>query len=148
MPVKLPLVAALATGLLCPATQAADSQFSLLVLALPTRYHYEYIPVAHESFERMAKLHAFELTWAQQAQAMEGDLSKYAAIVFLNSSGEELNEKQRQAVEQYMRGGGNAVVVHRTIISAPGMWPWYEKLVGRSLPITSKQTLSVSPFNS
>jgi type 1 glutamine amidotransferase len=125
----------LAITLLSTPTQAADSQFSLLVLALPTRYHYEYIPVAHESFERMAKLHAFELTWAQQAQAMEGDLSKYAAIVFLNSSGEELNDKQRQQVEQYMRSGGNAVVVHRAIISAPGVWPWYEKLVGRSFRI-------------
>ncbi|MGM9487003.1 ThuA domain-containing protein [Ideonella sp. YS5] len=60
------------------------------------------------------------VTWALQAQAMEGDLSKYAAIVFPNSSGEELNEKQRQQVEQYMRGGGNAVVVHRAIISASG----------------------------
>ena len=28
---------------------AADTQFSLLVLAMPTRYHYEYIPVARES---------------------------------------------------------------------------------------------------
>ena len=31
--------------------------------------------------------------------------------------------------------GGNAVIVHRAIISKPGVWPWYEKLVGRSFKI-------------
>ncbi len=113
----------------------AEGQFSLLVLAMPTRYHYEYIPVARESFERLSRLHAFELTWTAHPQAMEGDLSRYAAIVLLNSSGEELNEAQRQAMERYVRGGGNVVVVHRAVISAPGKWPWYERLVGRSFRI-------------
>ncbi|MEO6280348.1 hypothetical protein [Roseateles sp.] len=40
---------------------AADTQFAVLVLAMPTKYHYEYIPVARESFEKLAKLHAFEM---------------------------------------------------------------------------------------
>jgi uncharacterized protein len=129
---KLRALLALVVALVSTAGAAADTQFSLLVLAVPSRYHYEYIPIAHESFERLSKLHAFELTWAQQPQVMEGDLSKYAAIVFLNSSGEDLTEPQRQGVERYMRAGGNAVVVHRAIISAAGAWPWYEKMVGRS----------------
>lgn len=38
-------------------------------------------------------------------------------------------------LERYMKAGGNAVVVHRAIISKPGQWPWYEKLVGRSFVI-------------
>lgn len=114
---------------------AADTQFSLLVLALPTKYHYEYIPVARESFERLARVHNFELTWSATPQALEGDLSKYAAIVLLNSSGEEFNDAQRQNFERYLRGGGNVSVVHRAIISASGKWPWYEKLVGRSFRI-------------
>jgi len=114
---------------------AADTQFSVLVLAMPTKYHYEYIPVARESFERLSKLHAFELAWTATPQALEGDLSKYAAVVLLNSSGEEFNDVQRASFERYMRGGGNAVVVHRAIISAPGKWPWYERLVGRSFRI-------------
>ena len=105
------------------AAQAGDGQFQLLVLAMPTKYHYEYIPVARESFEKLARLHAFELTWAAQPYAFEGDLSKYAAVVLLNSSGEEFNEAQRAGLERYMKAGGNAVVVHRAIIVAkPGHW--------------------------
>ena len=114
---------------------AADGQFQLLVLAMPTKYHYEYIPVARESFEKLAKLHAFDLTWVAQPWAFEGDLGKYAAVVLLNSSGEEFNEAQRAGLERYMKAGGNAVVVHRAIISKPGLWPWYEKLVGRSFTV-------------
>ncbi|MCE4555464.1 ThuA domain-containing protein [Roseateles cellulosilyticus] len=115
---------------------AADTQFAVLVLAMPTKYHYEYIPVARDSFEKLARLHAFELTWTAQPAAFEADLSKYAAVVLLNSSGEEFNEAQRAGLERYMKAGGNAVVVHRAIIVAkPGQWPWYEKLVGRNFVI-------------
>lgn len=134
-------VAALAAA--CTLAGAADTQYSLLVLAMPTRYHYEYIPIARESFERLAKLHAVELTWTPHPGVMEGDLTKHAAIVFLNSSGEELNEAQRRGVERYIQAGGNAVVVHRAIISAPGVWPWYEKLVGRSFKIHPKLQTAV-----
>lgn len=113
----------------------AAPQFKLLVLAAPNKYHYEYIPVARESFETLGKLHAFEFTWANQTHFLEGDLKQYAAVVLLNTSGEEFNEKQRNKFEEYVRGGGNVVVVHRAIIIPPNTWPWYEKLVGRSFKI-------------
>ena len=113
----------------------ADSQFKLLVLAAPNKYHYEYIPVARDSFERLGKLHAFDYTWTNQIGALEGDMSKYAAVVLLNTSGEEFNEQQRKKFEEYVRGGGNVVVVHRALIIPPNAWPWYEKLVGRSFKI-------------
>lgn len=126
---------AAAVGTATPAL-AADTQFAVLVLAMPTKYHYEYIPVARESFEKLARLHNFDLTWTAQPAAFEGDLRKFAAVVLLNSSGEEFNEAQQAGLERYMKGGGNAVVVHRAIIVAkPGAWPWYEKLVGRNFVI-------------
>ena len=91
-------------------TSWANPQFKLLVLGAPNKYHYEYIPVARESLEQMGKLHAFDITWANQPHYLEGDLKQYAAIVLMNSSGEEFNEKQRKAFEAYMNGGGNVVV--------------------------------------
>jgi type 1 glutamine amidotransferase len=113
----------------------ADPQFKLLVLAAPNKYHYEYIPVAREGFEQLGKLHAFEMTYATQLWALDGDLKQYAAIVLLNTSGEEFSEAQRRKFEDYVAGGGNVAVVHRAIIIPPGKWPWYEKLVGRSFTI-------------
>ncbi len=123
------------TSLLCARYAGADPQYKLLVLAVPNKYHFEYIPVAREGFEGLAKLHAFEMTYATQLWALDGDLKQYAAIVLLNTSGEEFSEAQRAKFEAYVNGGGNVAVVHRAIIIPPGKWPWYEKLVGRSFTI-------------
>jgi len=122
-------------ALLASSSAWADSQFKLLVLAIPNKYHYEYIPVARESLERLAKLHSFEFTWTNKPEAFEGDLSQYAAIMFLNTPGEELNPAQRRKFEDYMRAGGNAIVVHRAAITRPNDWVWYEKMVGRTFVI-------------
>lgn len=120
---------------LVPVSAWADPQYKLLVLAIPNTYHYEYISVARESMERLARLHDFELVWTNRADAFEGDLSQYAAVMFLNTPGEELNDKQRAGFEAYMRGGGNAVIVHRALIMHKRDWPWYDKLVGRSFVV-------------
>lgn len=115
-----------------PASQA-ETQFKLLVLAMPGKYHYEYIPIARDSLERLARLHAFELTYTNKTQVFDGDLKQYAAVMFLNTPGEELNPAQRARFEDYMRGGGNAIVVHRAAITPPNDWVWYERMVGRSV---------------
>lgn len=125
------LLMLLAWLLLAPAC-LAETQFKVLVLAVPNKYHYEYIPYARDSMERVAKLHAFEYTWTNKPQALEGDLRQYAAVVLLNTAIEDINDAQRRKFEEYMRTGGNAVVVHRALIALPGAWPWFEKLVGRS----------------
>lgn len=122
-------------ALAAPAGALADAQYKLLVLAIPNKYHYEYIPVARESLERLAKLHEFELVWTNRPEVFEQDLNPYAAVMFLNTPGEELNAAQRAGFEAYMRGGGNAMIVHRALIMPNKDWPWYEKLVGRSFVI-------------
>ncbi len=124
-----------ACALLWAPDTLADSQYKLLVLAMPGKYHYEYIPIARDSLERLARLHAFELTYTHRPEAFDGDLARYAAVMFLNTPGEELNAAQRAKFEAYMRGGGNAIVVHRAAITAPGAWPWYEKMVGRTVGV-------------
>ena len=119
-------------GLLLFATGArADDQYKILVLAMPGKYHYEYIPIARESLERQAKLHAFELVYTHRPEVFDGDLSQYAMVMFLNTPGEELSEPRRRKFEQYMRNGGNAMLVHRALIIPPDTWPWFEKLIGR-----------------
>ncbi|WP_294333403.1 ThuA domain-containing protein [uncultured Sphingomonas sp.] len=127
----LRLLLALA-ALLAPALGCADPQFTLLVIAAPSKYHYEYIPVARESLERLGRLHAFALDWRKDGAALEGDLGRYAAILMLNTPADAFTPAQRAGFERYMAGGGNAMVVHRAAIVPAGAWPWYEKLVGRS----------------
>lgn len=122
-------------AMLLPASALADAQYRLLVFATPSKYHYEYIPIARDSIERLAKLHAFEFDWTHKPEAFDVDLSRYAAIMFLNTPLEALTLAQRGRIEAYMRGGGNAIVVHRAAIIPPDAWPWYERLVGRRVGV-------------
>ncbi|MYM89497.1 ThuA domain-containing protein [Rugamonas sp. FT82W] len=129
------ILTALCAGLLLAAAAHADNQYKVLVLAMPGKYHYEYIPVARDSFERLARLHAFELTYTSEPAAFDGDLGQYAAVVFLNTPGEELSAPRRRKFEEYMKAGGNAMLVHRALIIPPNTWPWFEKLVGRAIGV-------------
>jgi uncharacterized protein len=130
-----------------PAAVSAEDQFKVLVIATPSKYHYEYIPVARESLERLAKLHSFGVTWTSDPKVFDGDLRQYATVLFLNTPAEQLSETQRAHFEDYMRSGGNAMVVHRAAIVPAKAWPWYEKLVGRSFvnhPIIQTAVLTVA----
>jgi type 1 glutamine amidotransferase len=118
-------------GLVMASNAWADTQYKILVLAMPSKYHYEYIPIARESFERLGKLHAFEMTYTNKPEVFDGDLKQYAAVMFLNTPPEELNEARRKKFEDYMKGGGNAMLVHRSLIIPANTWVWYEKLIGR-----------------
>jgi uncharacterized protein len=131
------LTGAIATvaALLVPASGWADPQYKLLVLAMPGKYHYEYIPIARDSLERIARLHEFTLVWTNKPETFDADLSQYAAVLFLNTPGEELSPTQRKRFEDYMHAGGNAMVVHRAAITPPGNWPFYERLVGRRIGV-------------
>ena len=91
------LIALLALSV--PAAVQAEDQYKLLVLAIPNKYHYEYIPIARDSLEHLGKLHDFSFTWANNTSVFDGDLSQYAAVMFLNTPGEELNPAQRARFE-------------------------------------------------
>lgn len=118
-----------------PESSHADPQFKLLVVAMPSKYHYEYIPIARDSLTRLSRLHAFDITWTNNGAPFDGDLGQFAAVMFLNTPSEELSPSQRSRFEGYMRAGGNAVVVHRAAITQPNAWTWYEKLVGRTIGV-------------
>jgi type 1 glutamine amidotransferase len=119
-----------------PASPAwAQAQFKVLVAAIPNKYHHDYITMAKPEFERMAKKHGFELTWAWDARPFDSDLSQYSAIVLLNTPGEELKGGQRQRLEAFVHAGGGVVAVHRALIGTTGEWPWFERLIGRAFRI-------------
>ena len=57
------------------------------------------------------------------------NLKKYAAIIFLNSSGDVFDENQENAFQQYMRSGGGFVGIHGAS-TTEYTWEWFGKMVG------------------
>lgn len=70
-----------------PASAWAKPQYRLLVLAIPNKYHYDYIPIARNSLENLARLHDFALTYTDDQTMLAQDLTHYTAVVFLNHAG-------------------------------------------------------------
>jgi len=112
----------------------AQTQFEVLVVAVPEKWHRDCIPVAKESFQKLALHHQFGLTWASDTAALDGDLKKYAAIVFPEHAQRGAKRGQRKNFQDYIHAGGGFAGVHMGI-ATKREWPWYEQLVGRSFRI-------------
>lgn len=128
---KLPQALIVCCLLLAGFVARAQNQFEVLVFAQPEKWHKDCVPVAHESFATMAKHHQFALTWSEDPASFDdANLARFAAIVFVNCTGEALNEAQRAKFAAYIHGGGNFVAVHAAAATEK-KWPWYDQLVGR-----------------
>jgi Uncharacterized protein conserved in bacteria len=59
----------------------------------------------------------------------ESNLKQYNAVVFLNTTGNILNDEQQSAFEKYIQAGGGFVGIH-SATDTEYDWPWYNNLVG------------------
>lgn len=57
------------------------------------------------------------------------NLSQYAAVVWLSTTGDVLDEAEQVAFEEYVRAGGAFVGIHAAA-DCEYDWPWYAELVG------------------
>jgi type 1 glutamine amidotransferase len=88
-------------------------------------------------------------TTTNSAKFTTENLKQYAAVIFLSTTGDVLNDEQQKAFEQYIHSGGGFVGVHAATDTEYG-WPWYGDLVGayfKSHPKQQEATLHVIDRN-
>ena len=82
------------------------------------------------TIRNLAKNNGFTVTVSQDAGVFTaGNLENYRAVVFLNTTGDILNNAQQAAFEDYVTAGGGYVGVHAAAETEPD-WPFYQNLVG------------------
>ncbi|BCJ63731.1 ThuA domain-containing protein [Polymorphospora rubra] len=64
------------------------------------------------------------------------NLANYEAVVFLNTTGDVLNENQQVAFEDYIQAGNGYLGVHAAVEAEPD-WAFYRDLVGTSVSGTA-----------
>ena len=57
------------------------------------------------------------------------NLSRYRSVVFLNTSGDVLDARQKAAFQGFIKRGGGLAAIHQGITTLE-KWPWYVDLVG------------------
>ncbi|MDO1512161.1 ThuA domain-containing protein [Maribacter confluentis] len=109
-------------------SQNAKNQ--VLVFSKTDAFRHESIDAGKNALTKMSQEKGFEITFTEDAEYFnEKELKKFNAVIFLNTTGDVLNDKQQNAFERYIQAGGGYVGVHAAT-DTEYEWPWYGELVG------------------
>lgn len=131
-------------------TGANARQRRILIFSKTAGFHHQSIPAGIKAIQKLAEENNFIAdTTTDSTFFTEKNLKKYAAVIFLNTTGNVLDDGQQQAFEQYIKHGGGFVGVHAATDTEYD-WPWYGRLVGayfKSHPKIQQATLEVVDRN-
>ena len=104
--------------------------FRLLVFTRTEGFRHASIPTGVETVEQLGLMHGFEVVHTEDPEAFNADnLGRFAAVMWLNTTGDVLDEAQQRAFEDYIANGGGYVGVH-SASDTEYDWPFYGELVG------------------
>jgi type 1 glutamine amidotransferase len=122
--------AALALGLFLAAPQAAEPPGRVLVFSRTTGFRHDSIPDGITAIRSLGAKHGFTVDATEDPSVFEDSrLSPYAAVVFLSTTGDVLDDRQQAAFERFVAKGRGFVGVHSAADTEYG-WAWYGGLVG------------------
>jgi len=127
--------------------QAAQAEpFSILVFSKTAGFRHDSIPAGIAAIQQLGADNGFTVDTTEDAGAFtDANLEKYAAVVWLSTTGDVLDDDQQAAFERYIRGGGGYVGIHAAS-DTEYSWAWYGDLVGayfNSHPANQTATIKV-----
>jgi type 1 glutamine amidotransferase len=113
-----------------PIVTPADTS-SVLIFTRTTGWRHDSIEAGVEAISQAAADYGFTTVHSEDASIFGDDmLSRYAVVVFLNTTGDVFDDDhQRQAFQRFIRNGGGFVGVH-SATDTEYEWEWYGRLVG------------------
>jgi uncharacterized protein len=120
---------------MCVLPMVAQKQFNVLLFSKTAGWHHESIRDGVDAIRKLGELHNFNVEWEENASWFNDDkLKNYQVIIFLNTTGDILNDDQQAAMERFIRSGKGFVGIHAASDTEYD-WAWYNKLVGRMFHI-------------
>lgn len=118
-------------------TQA--QQFKALLFTKTGGFHHSSIHEGVDGVRHLASRHNFTVDWQEDASVFnEKQLKNYDVVIFLNTTGEILNDAQQAAFEKYIQSGKGWVGIHAAA-DTEYEWPFYTKMVGMMFKIHPAQ---------
>ncbi len=126
---KIILVLALLSVTFAASAQRGGQFRALLFSKTAGWYHYS-IHSGVDAIKGLAERHTFSVDWEENESVFSDNrLKNYQVVIFLNTTGDILNDEQQAAFERYIKNGGSWVGVHAAA-DTEYQWEWYTKLVG------------------
>jgi cytochrome c len=118
------------TTLPSTSTTSGASPMRVLVFHKTAGFRHESIAAGVEALETIGAENGFEVTATEDAGVFSSDgLAVFQVIVFLNTTGDVLDESQQSAMEEFIASGKGFVGIH-SAADTEYEWPWYGDLLG------------------
>jgi len=102
----------------------------VLVFSRTAGFRHDSIPAGIAAIRRLGAEHGFAVDATEDPAAFDdARLARYAAVLFLSTTGDVLGPREERAFERYVRAGGGYVGVHAAADTEYD-WEWYGELVG------------------
>lgn len=109
---------------------AGQDSASILVFSKTAGFRHASIPDGQALIRELAAVHGFAVEETEDAGAFtDANLARFAAVVWLSTTGDVLDAGQEAAFQRYIRAGGGYVGVHAAADTEHD-WPWYGELLG------------------
>ena len=102
----------------------------VLVFSKTEGFRHESIEPGIAAIQKLGAKHGFTVEATEDpAVFREEYLKDMSAVIFLNTTGDILDQRQQVEMERYIQAGGGFVGIH-SATDTEYAWPWYGKLVG------------------
>ena len=109
---------------------AKERFISVLVFTKTESFVHESIDAGKVAIMKLGEKHGFAVDTTSDASLFkEKTLQKYNVVVFLNTTGNVLNDAQQLEFNRFIQAGGGYMGVHAAADTEYD-WPWYGELVG------------------
>lgn len=118
-------------------------QKRILVFSKTAGFRHSSIKAGKEALLKMGAENKWVVDTTEDAAYFTGNtLKQYDAVVFLNTTGNILNDEQQTAFEKYIQSGKGFAGIHAATDTEYD-WPWYCKLAGANFSSHPKQQNAV-----
>jgi len=126
---RLVSLALLLASVSIPVT-AHSQESRVLVFSKTAGYRHSSIGAGLAAIRKLGQENGFAVDATEDAAAFTSkNLARYAAVVFLNTTGDVLDAAQQDDFERHIQAGGGYVGIH-SATDTEYDWPWYGRLAG------------------
>lgn len=102
----------------------------ILIFSKTAGFYHESIPAGIAAIQKLGAENGFQVDTTKNAENInEENLAQYAAVIFLSTTGDVLNNYQEADFERYIQSGGGFLGIHAAA-DTEYEWGWYNRLVG------------------
>jgi cytochrome c len=105
-------------------------EINVLIFSKTMSYRHESIDAGKKAILALGQKYDFTVDTTENSEIFtEKTLKQYNVIVFLNTTGDVLNDGQQLEMNRWVQAGGGFVGIHAAA-DTEYEWPWYGELVG------------------